>query len=38
LVEHRTENPGVGGSIPSLPTTFSHSHSVLILDAAPPPS
>jgi len=20
LVEHRTENPGVGGSIPSLPT------------------
>src|SRR6266850_5660039 len=23
LVEHRTENPGVGGSIPSLPTIFS---------------
>ena len=23
LVEHRTENPGVGGSIPSLPTRFS---------------
>src|SRR5262249_36959532 len=22
LVEHRTENPGVGGSIPSLPTIF----------------
>src|SRR5262249_36734392 len=22
LVEHRTENPGVGGSIPSLPTMF----------------
>src|SRR6266849_4065410 len=22
LVEHRTENPGVGGSIPSLPTTL----------------
>src|SRR5439155_5970014 len=22
LVEHRTENPGVGGSIPSLPTSF----------------
>src|SRR6185369_954515 len=25
LVEHRTENPGVGGSIPSLPTSFSAS-------------
>ena len=22
MVEHRTENPGVGGSIPSLPTSF----------------
>jgi hypothetical protein len=22
LVEHRTENPGVGGSIPPLPTNF----------------
>jgi putative ABC transport system substrate-binding protein len=25
LVEHRTENPGVGGSIPSLPTIFFQS-------------
>ena len=25
LVEHRTENPGVGGSIPSLPTTKSRT-------------
>lgn len=25
LVEHRTENPGVDGSIPSLPTTFNPS-------------
>ena len=22
LVEHRTENPGVAGSIPALPTTY----------------
>ena len=25
LVEHRTENPGVAGSIPALPTTLSYS-------------
>ena len=25
LVEHRTENPGVAGSIPALPTTLYHS-------------
>ena len=25
LVEHRTENPGVDGSIPSLPTTYNPS-------------
>jgi hypothetical protein len=29
LVEHRTENPGVGGSIPSLPTIFLSVLSVL---------
>ncbi len=28
LVEHRTENPGVGGSIPSLPTIFPGTSAV----------